>query len=309
VISDMSTVEQPLRLGVIGMDTSHVVAFADLLHDTSHRDHVEGARIVAGYPGGSPDFEFSMSRVRRFAGEMQAKHPIQMVSEVEELRDLCEAVLLLSIDGRRHLREFRQIIGWEKPVFIDKPLAVSSDEARKIVEMAAENRVRVTTSSALRFSEAFQRTLRDEEGGAVTGGDFYGPLGFQDIAPGYFWYGIHTAEMLFATLGPGCCEVRAFRTPDHDVVVGCWKDGRLGTIRGSRTGASQFGGTIHRETRSTAFSDAESTRPYYAGLLRSVVSFFKGGANPVPPEESLEIIRFLEAANESAEKGSTVQLT
>src|SRR5690606_35005962 len=49
----------PLRVGLIGLDTSHVVAFTRLLNDPAHPDHVPGARVVAAFKGGSPDVEAS----------------------------------------------------------------------------------------------------------------------------------------------------------------------------------------------------------------------------------------------------------
>src|SRR5262249_59430195 len=49
----------PLRLGIIGLDTSHVLRFTELLNDPSNPDHVAGARVVAAFKGGSPDMERS----------------------------------------------------------------------------------------------------------------------------------------------------------------------------------------------------------------------------------------------------------
>ena len=52
-----------MKIGIIGTDTSHSIAFTELLNDPNHRYHVKGGEIVVAYPGGSPDFELSASRV------------------------------------------------------------------------------------------------------------------------------------------------------------------------------------------------------------------------------------------------------
>jgi hypothetical protein len=290
----------PCRIGMAGLDTSHVSAFASLLQDSSHEFHVPGGRIVAAYPGGSPDFEQSIGRVAQFTAELRDKHGVEIVDSLAALREKCDAVMLESIDGRVHLPQFREVAEWGVPVFIDKPLTVSGEEALEITRIAAARNVRVTSSSAMRFAEAFQQALAEGGDAPVIGADFHGPMFLVEKCPGYFWYGIHTVEMLFATMGTGCREVLAVLEGVHDVVVGRWADGRLGMVRGNRAGSHGFGGVIHRPTRSVAFDVSTGRKPYYASLLERVIPFLRGAGEVVEPAETVEVIRFLEGANQSA---------
>ncbi|HRJ72165.1 MAG TPA: Gfo/Idh/MocA family oxidoreductase, partial [Terrimicrobiaceae bacterium] len=205
----MTTSDNILRIGMAGLDTSHATAFATLLHDQSHEHHVPGARIVAAFPGGSPDFDLSINRVGQFTAELREKHGTEIVDSLSALRGKCDAVMLESIDGRVHLPQFREVADWGVPVFIDKPLTLSSDEAREIMTLAAEKNVRVTSASAMRFAESFRQALETGADAPVIAADFYGPMPLVSKCPGYFWYGIHAVEMLFAAMGPGCREVLA----------------------------------------------------------------------------------------------------
>jgi len=288
-----------LRIGMAGLDTSHVTAFATLLHDTSHEFHVPGARISTAFGGGSPDFDLSMTRVGRFTDELRDKHGVEIVDSISAMRGKCDAIMLESIDGRIHLPQFREVAGWGIPVFIDKPLTISRVEAQEIAKIALEKRVRVSSASALRFSQAFRKALNASED-PVIGADLHGPMPFQEKCPGYFWYGIHAAEMLFASMGRGCRSVQAFREEHHDVVVGRWRDGRLGVMRGNRTGKSSFGGLIHRASQTSSFDVSSDEKPFYTSLLEQVISFFRGECELVRLEETVEVIGFLEAANNSA---------
>ena len=54
---------KPLRAGIIGLDTSHVVAFTQLLNAREPKPELAGVRVVAAYPGGSPDIPSSRDRV------------------------------------------------------------------------------------------------------------------------------------------------------------------------------------------------------------------------------------------------------
>ena len=291
-----------LRLGLVGLDTSHVEGFANLLHDPQAPEHVPGGRIVAAFPGGSPDFPLSADRVQGYTEKLRDQHGVTMLGSPREVAAAVDAVLHTTVDGRAHLEQFTQLAPLKKPVFLDKPFAVTSAEAQAIVALARAHGTPLFSSSSLRFAGALQMALADTADGRIFGADFFGPLHLQPTQPGFFWYGIHTAEMLYAALGPGCVSVRVASTSDHDVATGLWCDGRIGVIRGNRTGSNAFGGVIHRE-KSSQWVDVAAGRRPDVGLTIAIMDFFRGGAAPVALEETLELIRFLEAANESRAHG------
>ncbi len=293
---------------MVGLDTSHVPAFANLLHDASAEHHVPGARIVVAFPGGSPDFDLSINRVEGFTNELRDKHQVKIVDSIAALRGEADAIFLESIDGRVHLEQFREVAPWGLPVFIDKPFTASSADAKEIAALSEKHGARILSASAIRYAEPFRHALEQTEGGAVTGGDFYGPMDLRPPLDGYFWYGVHSVEMLFASLGAGCVEVSARREGTQDIAVGRWADGRFGTVRGNRTGAHTFGGTIHKETKSIPFDVSTTKKPYYASLLERVVQFLTTGEQVIPVAEIVEVVRFMEAANESVASGKPVAL-
>ena len=65
-----------LRIGMIGLDTSHVTAFTALLNDPKSPNHVSGAKVVAAFKGGSPDIESSWSRVEGYTKELREKYGV-----------------------------------------------------------------------------------------------------------------------------------------------------------------------------------------------------------------------------------------
>ena len=292
----------PLKIGLIGLDTSHVEGFASLLHDAKNPDHVPGGRIVAGFPGGSPDFPLSATRVPGYTQKLRDEHGVTMLGSPREVAAAVDVILHTTVDGRIHRAQFAEIASFRKPVFLDKPFAVTSQDARAIAALARENKTPLFSSSSLRFAGALQTALADDRSGRIFGAEFFGPLKLQPTQPGFFWYGIHTAEMLYATLGAGCVRVRVTATDDHEVAVGIWRDGRIGIIRGNRAGNDSFGGVIHREKASQWVDVAAGRRPD-AGLTLAIMEFFRGGPAPIALDETVELIRFLEAANESRDHG------
>lgn len=302
------TATKSLIIGMIGLDTSHSSIFTRLLNDPNAEYHIPGGRVAYAFPGGSPDFELSYSRVDGFTSTLRDEYGVQILNSPEEVAECSDAVLLTSVDGRVHLEQFRRIAPYGKPVFVDKPFATTTAEAKEIMRLAVEYKLPIMSSSSLRYATGIADALNGNTDDVIIGADCYGPTELQPTQPGLFWYGIHTVEMLYRILGKGCVQVTAATNESHEFVVGQWSDGRIGTIRGNRLGNMTMGATIHRTKESQFVDCSKYPKPVYASLLEMIVAMFHSGTSPVDPEETLEIIRFLEAANESRATGKTVSL-
>lgn len=297
-----------LKIGLIGLDTSHVTAFTKLLNDPSVEYHVPGGRVVVAYPGGSPDFDLSINRVEGFTNELRDNYNVAIVDSPEAVAEQSDVIMLESVDGRVHLEQFRKIAPFGKPTFVDKPFAVSTQDAQAIADLAREHNIPFMSASSLRYAQALLEALEDTAKGTIFGADTYGPMSIQPTQPGLYWYGIHTVDMLYAVLGQGCREVRAVTNEEHEFVVGVWEDGRIGSVRGNRKGSSAYGALVHREQGTQLVDVGSRPKPYYASLLEAISKMFTTGQSPIASAEMVEVIRFIEAANESRETGQTVKL-
>jgi len=291
-----------LRVGIIGTDTSHVPAFTKMLNgDAAAKDHVSGARVVAAYKGGSPDIEESASRVEQFAEEVRTKYGVEIVPDVATLLSKVDAVLLMSIDGRKHLEQARAAMAAHKPIFIDKPLAATLEDAREIARLAKSAGTPWFSSSSLRFGAVANGPGAKVAG--ATGVSTWGPGPFE--AHHYLelaWYAIHPVELLYTLMGPGCREVTRVSGANEDVIAGLWKDGRMGTVRALRP-YGDYGAVITRGREVTVFHPKAAEAADYRPLVLEIVQFFQTGKPPVPNEETLEIFAFLDAAQRSKEQG------
>ena len=163
-----------IRLGIIGTDTSHVVVFTQMFNDAARADHVPGARVVAAFKGGSPDIDSSWSRVDRYADELKTKWNLEMEPDIPTLCRKVDAILLESNDGRKHLPQAKQVIAARKPMFIDKPLASTLEDAREIARLAREAGVPFFSSSSARFGGIATAMKFPDAMGAIVWGP--GPL-------------------------------------------------------------------------------------------------------------------------------------
>ena len=284
-----------LRIGIIGCDTSHVVAFTETLNNPEAKGHIPGGKIVAAYKGGSPDIPSSISHVEGYSKTLQEKYGVKMYDSIEEMCKDVDAVCLESVDGRPHLAQVKPVLQARKPVFIDKPMAASLADVLEIFRLAKEAKVPLFSSSSLRFAKDTQ-AVHNGSIGKVTYAETYGPCELDPHHPDLFWYGVHGVESLFTIMGTGCQKVQRQKTPDGKIeVVGTWSDGRKGVFRED----NGFHGLAKGEKGETAAGSFDGYQP----LVAAIIKFFQTGVAPVQPEETIQIFAFMEAADESKKQG------
>lgn len=290
-LSKAKTTQSPTPIGIIGLDTSHSPAFADIINNSPD---ITDFRVVAAYPHGSRTIESSYSRIPEYTEQVK-EMGVEIVDSIDELLDRVEVVLLETNDGHPHLEQALPVLEAGKRLFIDKPIAGSLEDTIAIMEASKEYNTPIFSSSSLRYIEKAQAVRHENLIGDVLGADTYSPAVLEKSHPDFFWYGIHGVEILYTVMGTGCESVKRVSTEDTDIVTGKWKDDRLGTFRGTRSGPHSYGGR--------AFGSEEildlGTYEGYEPLLFKVLDFFRTGQSPVSMEETLEIYAFMEAADES----------
>ena len=287
-----------LRAGIIGTDTSHVPAFTSL-----YAAHPEWRiKVVAAFPGGSPDIPDSANRVQKFAETIRDKNGVQIVDSIDALLAKVDVVLIESVDGRPHLAQARPVLAAGKRLFIDKPFTASLKDARELVRLSKETGTPFFSCSCARFQPEIWKLRTDPASAGV--GKFLkvqgsSPMSLEPHHPDLFWYGIHGVETLFTIMGPGCVSVSRKAEGTFDITTGKWKDGRTGIFRGAVKGDYKPVAKVWGEK-----GEYESPGGFdYKGLVATMAEFFQTGKAPIDPAETLEIVEFMTAAQLSKERG------
>ena len=288
--------EKLIRIGIIGLDTSHVPAFTGLFNDPKNEGDLAGFKVVAGFRGGSNDIPASFKRVDMFTKQIQEKYGVEIVDSIDELIKKVDVVLIESVDGRPHLEQATPVLKAGKKVFIDKPIAGTLADAILIFELSQKYKAPVFSSSSLRYATNIRAAKDDPKLGKVLGCLSYSPCELEPHHPDLFWYGVHGVETLYTIMGTGCKSVSRTHTKDTDSVTGIWDDGRVGTYRGLRSGSKGYGTVIFG-----AKSDITTTGAVggYKPLVVEIAKFFRTGVAPVRAAETVELFAFMEAADES----------
>jgi len=292
-----------MKVGIIGLDTSHATAFTKLIN-VEKAGFAADFRVTAAYQWGSRDIVSATNRYPRYIAEMKGMG-VELKPTIESLIESVDCICLETNDGREHLGQAEKVFAAGKPVFIDKPLAHNLTDAIKIYRLGRRYGARYFSSSVLRFSSV-ARAARSGAYGKIRGAAIVSPSPeeVQGTHNFYSWYGIHGFEPLVAIMGPGVEKVSCFRNATDDVINATWSDGRMGELRLMRE-SWIYSGYVLPENPADKKNPLVvfDGYPGYQEILKEILRFFKTGAPPVLPEETLEIAAFMEAAEMSAKKG------
>jgi predicted dehydrogenase len=312
---------KPVRVGVLGVDNYQAVAYTQLFNDPKATGDLAGLRVVAAFPAAaSSDIPESVDSLPKWKADI-VKFDVKLVNSIDELLSQCDAVMIMSLDGRKHLEQATPVLKAGKRLYIGRPLAASLTDAVAIMKVAEQTKTPCWTSSQHRFSPGFIGMRDHPEVGKVLGCDVYGGCPTEPHHAELYWHAVHSIETLYTIMGPGCVSVSCTSTPTAESITGVWKDGRVGTYRGIKKGAVKYSATVFGD-KGVSISGiyghgvpvkgvVPSNDEYmgYKGIAIEMAKFFKGGPAPVSAAETLEIFAFMEAAHESKrQKGTAIKI-
>ncbi|MBM1107777.1 Gfo/Idh/MocA family oxidoreductase [Aurantibacter crassamenti] len=304
IYANISSSKKIIKVGMIGLDTSHSIEYTKLLNDPNAPEEIAGFPVVAAYPLGSSTIESSFSRIPKYTKEME-EMGVKIVDSLSELLNQVDVILLESNDGGVRLEQTLEVLKKGKPMFVDKPVAATFADVSKIYKAAEKYKVPMFSSSSLRFLKNADAIRNKNSIGKVMGATTYSPCYIEPSHTDLFWYGVHGVELLFTVMGTGCKSIRRDYTEDSDIVYGTWQDGRVGVYRGRPHWEIGFGGIAFGEKGNLTMGPHNG----YTTIVKEIVSFFKTHEAPVLPQETLEIYAFMEAADESKRNnGATILL-
>lgn len=284
-----------IRVGMIGLDTSHALAFTKILHDPANEYE---ARVVAAVPQSSPDIESSVSRIDGYVETLNKDYGVKMHDSIEPMLAEVDVVMVESVDGRPHLEQARPAIEAGKPTFIDKPAAASLEDVIAIYDLAKEHNTPVWSASNLRYHSGVVAAATADIG-EIAAVVSFGPASLEEHHLDLAWYGIHPTEALFTVIGTGCQSVTRTHTEGTDVVTGIWEGGKVGTLIGTRASKTVYGVKVFGSKGVVE----EKAGGAYPELMAEMMQFFRTKKAPVPPETTIEIFAFMAAADESKRLG------
>lgn len=286
-----------LKVAIIGLDTSHSVEFPRFMNDPECpeelRVHNTTAVSCLRFPTPFQSEEGQSGRQEKLEG-----WGIKVTTDFDEAVADCDAIMIEINDPAYHLEYFMKCAGLGKPIFLDKPLADSLENGNKICEEARRRGVRFFSASSLRFSPEFLEAVEKMPDPRHVW--TYGHMGKAHAGSSIIWYGVHAFEMLERSFGIGAVTVQTVPTGTGAVCVVEYGDGRRGVVELNEDGKI-YGGCLSVESSAVHYS--VDSKKYYISEVREIEKFFLGGDPPCAPEDALEVMAMLCAADRSFTTG------
>lgn len=305
---------EPVRVGIIGIDNYQCLDFTNTWNKPPEDNpDLGGLKVVAAWKGGSKDIPQTLVDVDRWEPYL-VKQGVTIENSIEDVLQKCDAVIIMTADGRPHLKQAEQALKAGKPTYIGRPMAASLEDVIAIFDLAKKHDTPVFSCSQHRYSPGFIGMRDHPEVGKVIGCNVYGGCPTAEHHPDLYWHAVHSIETLYTIMRPGAVSVTRSRTDDTELITGIWKDGRIGSYRGIRRGAIKYSATVFGDKGVAPAGVYGYAAPIkgvvpkgrymgYEGVATEIAKFFKTGELPIEPAETIELFGFMEAAHESHRRG------
>ncbi len=285
-----------LQIAAIGIDSSHLPEFTKRFRKEREAGKTR-CRVTQMWTDGNHKMPADEVTKWRLQAESEG---VVMSESMDEILDAVDGVMVLAVDGNRHMELAQKSLERGLPTYIDKPLTCNLNDARKVLQLARKHNARCYSASSLRFANEVKAL--DQFGlGQLYAIDAYGPGELNNAMKGLFFYGIHTIEMVDAMWGGGIAKVRSDSFVDRDIVELQYHDGRFAHLRMERKGAYDFGATVHGADAIHSFKVDFSE--VYNRLVEGMTGFFEGKEAPARLENLVEAIAVIETAHQSVDAG------
>lgn len=297
-----------MNIGAIGIDSSHLPEFTRRIKELNDAGKT-ACQVAHFYDPGNHEWQHpdGPEQSRKDVESWKARALELGATEVgsmDELLDRVDGVMVLNINGHRHLELAGPALDRGMPTYIDKPMTCSLEEAKILLEKARSAKARAYSASSLRFAEEIEQVDTNEIG-PIVAIDAFGNGELLDMMPHLWHYGCHSIEMVDAIFkrsgqGAGVARVSAVAMPERHLLDLEYRDGRYVRIRMDRKASWAFGATVHGEKGVHQF--VVDFAPVYTRLVSGMVRFFEGGDPPAELRDIVENVAVMEAGNRSIEQ-------
>ena len=164
------------KIVILGCENSHANSFLNFIRDEEKYKDVE---VIGVY-----------SHEREAAEKLSEEYGVKVMDDYAEAVGKVDGVIVTARHGDNHYKYAKPYLSSGVPMFIDKPITVSEDEAIEFMKACRDNGVRITGGSSLKHTEVVKQLKDDyneEEEGKTIGGFFRAPLNLNNRHGGFFF--------------------------------------------------------------------------------------------------------------------------
>lgn len=178
------------KVVILGCENSHA---ANFLHQINTKEEYKDVDVIGVYTDETEE-----------AKKLNEKYGVPIMENYAEAAGKVDGVIITARHGDNHYKYAKPYIADGVPMFIDKPITVSEEDAILFMRELKKNGVRVSGGSSLKHTDEVMllREEREKElGGATLSGFAQAPLYIYPEYGGFFFYAQHLVEMICEVFG------------------------------------------------------------------------------------------------------------
>lgn len=251
------------KIAILGCENTHADAF---LKCVKEKEEFSDVSVVGVY-----------SDDRSAAEKLKEKFGVPIMEDPYEAAGKIDGLIITARHGDKHYPYAKPYIDSGIPMFIDKPITISEDEAVEFMRELKARGVRICGGSSLKQDKVVQRLKKEREngvGGKTIGGYVRAPYQSENKHGGFYFYAQHLVEMVCEIFGRYPLSVTArkngaqihvlFHYADYDCVgLFCDRNYTYYASRMSEEGTGSF--------------DISATNDWFEGEFREFYRLLSGG--------------------------------
>jgi len=200
-----------MNIGLIGAENSHAEHFCKVINDEKKHPGFVITHIYGGDDTAACD-------------RLCAEYNLTGCASEEDVIAKCDALVITYRKGSQHYAPAMKVLKAGKPLFNDKPFATDYSQALEIANYARDNNLLLCGGSSTKDLSGLAQVMEKITPGSTVVISHSADPG--SVYDGYWFYGIHTAEVCLKLLGCDFKSVSAFKNGSSVVASVAYEDKR-----------------------------------------------------------------------------------
>ncbi len=273
------------KIVILGCENSHANSFLDFIRD---EDKYKDVEVVGIY---SDEYDAML--------KLKDKYGVPIMNSYDEAVNKVDGVIVTARHGDNHFKYSKPYIESGVPLFIDKPITISANEALEFMRLCKMFSVRITGGSCCKHAEAVKEMKKAREEnvfGETLSGVVRAPVSLVNNYGGFYFYSQHLVEMILEIYGRYPKSVRAFDKDKNITVI--FRYDNYDVIGVFTDGSNKYH-LVRMAQDSTVYTEADIGKECFHAEFDEFYDILSGGVQQISYDDFIAPVYVLNAIVES----------
>ncbi len=200
------------KVAILGCENSHAANFLKVIQNENIQD-VEIVGVFSEFDGA--------------AEELHERFGVPVAESYDAFVGQIDGLIITARNGDNHYKYAKPYLDSGIPLFIDKPITNTEEDAREFMQILKDRNIPVSGGSTLKHAEStreLKALIASGEQGQPIGGYVRAPMNIDSEHGGFFFYSQHLVQIMWELFGYYPKSVLARRNGDQVTCIVRYED-------------------------------------------------------------------------------------